>query len=196
MRVISGCSATQQLPHLTRSQGIGGGIYRPLSGAELLHIHPAAQHFSRISNHFTTTTPLHSIRFHCRLNTYFPRLTHLAIAEMRHAVLLGASRGIAYYTTLNLLSTDEWTCTLLLRKPEALAADPKLTPYVESGKLVFVKGNGTSVEDVAKLFDKPVDVVITSIGEQSLCTLPRSPETDLRLADPPRRCTPIHIPRG
>jgi NAD(P)-dependent dehydrogenase (short-subunit alcohol dehydrogenase family) len=84
---------------------------------------------------------------------------------MRHAVLLGASRGIAYYTTLNLLSTDEWTCTLLLRKPETLAADPKLTPYVESGKLVFVKGNGTNVEDVAKLFDKPADVVITSIGE-------------------------------
>jgi hypothetical protein len=133
-----------------------------------LSIHPATQHFSRISNHFTSTTPLQSLPVPTR--HLLPRLTHLAIANMKHAVLLGASRGIAYYTTLNLLSTDEWTCTLLLRKPEALAADPKLTPYVESGKLVFVKGNGTSVEDVAKLFDKPADVVITSIGESLYTT--------------------------
>jgi len=45
-----------------------------------------------------------------------------------HAALIGASRGIGYHVTLNLLATSDWTCTLLLRKPEIMEQDDKLVP--------------------------------------------------------------------
>jgi len=45
-----------------------------------------------------------------------------------HAALIGASRGIGYHVTLNLLATSDWTCTLLLRKPEIIEQDDKLVP--------------------------------------------------------------------
>jgi len=85
---------------------------------------------------------------------------------MSHAVILGASRGIAYYTALRLLNND-WTCTLL-RKPATVENNDKFKPYLEKGKLIIVQGNATNLSDVTKLFTKPVDLVLTTVGEFSI----------------------------
>ncbi len=83
-----------------------------------------------------------------------------------HAVLLGASRGIGYYTTLNLLSSPsaEWTCILLLRKLATLESDEKLQPHIDSGRLKLIQGDATNESDVGKLFTGHVDLVVTSVG--------------------------------
>ena len=86
-----------------------------------------------------------------------------------HAVLLGASKGVGYFTALYLLEQpdERWTCTLLLRNPTTLSTDPQLKTYIDQGRLSVVKGDATSEEDVGKFFGEKVtvDVVISSIGE-------------------------------
>ena len=82
-----------------------------------------------------------------------------------HAALIGASRGIGYHVTLNLLATSDWTCTLLLRRPEIIEQDDKLAPYINEGKLSLIQGNGTNDANVAKLFEQHVDLLVTTIGK-------------------------------
>ena len=61
-----------------------------------------------------------------------------------HAVFIGASKGIGYMTLLRYLSADaSHTATLILRKPDLVKQDPKLGPYVSSGRISFVAGDAT-----------------------------------------------------
>lgn len=82
-----------------------------------------------------------------------------------HVAFLGASKGSGYFALLEYLAAATTnTAVLLLRKPDVLAADPKITPHVEAGRVRFVNGDATNEEDVAKLFKDHVDVVVTSVG--------------------------------
>ena len=86
----------------------------------------------------------------------------------KHAVLLGASKGVGYHTLLNLLTpTSGWSATLLLRKPEAIENDVHFKGYLEAGRLRVIKGDAKDYEDVKRLFPADgakVDVVISSVG--------------------------------
>ena len=81
-----------------------------------------------------------------------------------HAVILGASKGCGYHALVRLLAIPEWTATILLRKPESIESAINLKNYLADGRLKIVKGDATSYEDVKSLFDKKVDVVISTIG--------------------------------
>ncbi|KAL7424042.1 hypothetical protein Q5752_001627 [Cryptotrichosporon argae] len=95
-----------------------------------------------------------------------------------HAVLLGASRGVAHYALLALLAKG-WEATVLLRSGAFPAkAQPALEPY--AGKVTIVKGDASSEEDVKKLFIKHVDVVITSIARTQALTSGGTPSLSLR----------------
>lgn len=83
-----------------------------------------------------------------------------------HTVLLGASRGIGYHTTLNLLANPPSSCTLLLRKPSSMESDETLREHLASGRLKLVQGDATNEDDIRKLFTEKVDLVVSSIGEQ------------------------------
>lgn len=81
-----------------------------------------------------------------------------------HAVILGASKGCGYHALVRLLAIPEWTATILLRKPASIEADQNLKGYLTDGRLKIVQGDATRYEDVKSLFDKKVDVVISTIG--------------------------------
>jgi len=81
-----------------------------------------------------------------------------------HAVILGASKGCGYHALVRILAIPEWTATILLRKPELIESDNHLKKYLADGRLNIVKGDATSYEDIKSLFDKKVDVVISTIG--------------------------------
>jgi len=81
-----------------------------------------------------------------------------------HAVILGASKGCGYHALVRLLAKPDWTATILLRKPSVLESDENLQKYLTDGSLKIVEGNATVYEDVKALFDKKVDVVISTIG--------------------------------
>jgi hypothetical protein len=93
-------------------------------------------------------------------------IRHVAFPRLIQPVLLGGSRGIAYYTTLYLPSSiwTERTGTLLLRKPAPLEADEKLKPYLSDGRLKLVQGDAMNESDVGKLFRDKVDLLVTSVG--------------------------------
>jgi NAD(P)-dependent dehydrogenase (short-subunit alcohol dehydrogenase family) len=79
--------------------------------------------------------------------------------------LLGASKGIGYHALLTLLADPANEAVLLLRKPEAMEADPAVSPAIAAGRVTIIKGDATEPADVAKLFDRKVDVVVTTVGE-------------------------------
>ena len=86
-----------------------------------------------------------------------------------HVAFLGASKGSGYFALLEYLAASTAnTAVLLLRKPDVLVADPKLTPYVEAGRVRVVQGDATSENDVAGLFKDQVDVTVTSVGESRI----------------------------
>lgn len=80
-----------------------------------------------------------------------------------HAVILGASKGCGYHALVRLLAIPEWSATILLRKPGIIESDENLKKYL-GNKLKIVKGDATIYEAVKSLFDKKVDVVISTIG--------------------------------
>ena len=64
------------------------------------------------------------------------------------------------------------TVTFLLRNLSILEQDSALKPYIQSGHVLFVKGDATSQEDVRKAWGvasnkAPVDFVLFTIGEGS-----------------------------
>ncbi|OCF72987.1 hypothetical protein I204_06217 [Kwoniella mangroviensis CBS 8886] len=82
------------------------------------------------------------------------------------AVFLGASKGIGYFTVLNLLQNNQnWKATLLLRKPDVFDDNHLIKPFIENGRLRIVQGDATNEDDLKKLFEgKKVDLVMSSIG--------------------------------
>jgi hypothetical protein len=87
----------------------------------------------------------------------------------QHPVLLGASKGCGYHALIRLLDPRvDWEATILLRKPESIENDPILQQYLKEGRLKIVKGDATSFEDVGKLFEERVDVVISTIGKSRM----------------------------
>ncbi|OCF30444.1 hypothetical protein I317_02561 [Kwoniella heveanensis CBS 569] len=98
-----------------------------------------------------------------------------------HVILLGASKGIGYQVLQSLLSSagsgaeqqqDQWSTTLLLRKPELIEQDATIRPYIQQGRVRIVKGNATSEDDLRKCFEGVnVDLIISSIGATPSFTL-------------------------
>lgn len=83
-------------------------------------------------------------------------------------LLLGASRNIGYFVAQRLLAQGH-TCTLLLRRPEAMETDPAMTAYVKDGKANLVKGDALVQTDIQHAWDaakgdEEVDVVFYGIG--------------------------------
>ncbi|KAG8710786.1 hypothetical protein FRC09_020935 [Ceratobasidium sp. 395] len=85
-----------------------------------------------------------------------------------HVLLLGASRNVGYAVTQRLLAHGH-TCTLLLRHPETVEADPTIHSYLRDGKLKVVSGDGLIEADVRQAWntakgDGEVDTVFFGIG--------------------------------
>ncbi|KAG9127094.1 hypothetical protein FRC07_000697 [Ceratobasidium sp. 392] len=85
-----------------------------------------------------------------------------------HVLLLGASRNVGYSVTQRLLVHNH-TCTLLLRRPEAVEADSTIGSYISDGKLKVVRGDGLIEADVQQAWttakgDQEVDAVFFGIG--------------------------------
>ncbi|WWC70702.1 uncharacterized protein I206_104653 [Kwoniella pini CBS 10737] len=82
------------------------------------------------------------------------------------AVFLGASKGIGYFTLLNLLqTTKDWNTILLLRKPDCFDKNELIKPFIENGRIQIIKGDATNENDVENLFKiGKVDLVISTIG--------------------------------
>lgn len=83
-------------------------------------------------------------------------------------LLLGASRNIGYHVAQRLLALGH-TCTLLLRRPDAMESDPAMSGYIREGKATLVRGDGLVKEDVQKAWDTAkadgkVDLVFFGIG--------------------------------
>lgn len=83
-------------------------------------------------------------------------------------LLLGASRNIGYSVAQRLLAQGH-TCTLLLRKPDAMESDSAMSDYVRDGKAKLVRGDGLVQEDVQRAWDTAkgdaqVDAVFFGIG--------------------------------
>ncbi|KAG9081388.1 hypothetical protein FRC06_005608, partial [Ceratobasidium sp. 370] len=83
-------------------------------------------------------------------------------------LLLGASRNIGYFVAQRLLAHGH-TCTMLLRRPEAMESDPSMNPYIKDGKAIIVRGDGLVEADVQKAWDTAkgdgqVDAVFFGIG--------------------------------
>ncbi|CUA77729.1 hypothetical protein RSOLAG22IIIB_06743 [Rhizoctonia solani] len=83
-------------------------------------------------------------------------------------LLFGASRNTGHFVAQRLLEKGH-TCTLLLRKPEALESDPSMSDYIKSSKAKLVRGDGLIQEDVQNVWDiasseGPVDLVFFGIG--------------------------------
>ncbi|WVF69128.1 hypothetical protein IAT40_003902 [Kwoniella sp. CBS 6097] len=91
-----------------------------------------------------------------------------------HAILLGASKGIGYQVLKSLLSSsNKWSTTLLLRKPELLEKDEAIAPYIREGRVRIVKGDATSEDDLRKCLEgsERVDLIVSSIGATPTFTL-------------------------
>ncbi|RXK35760.1 hypothetical protein M231_07001 [Tremella mesenterica] len=88
-----------------------------------------------------------------------------------HAAFIGASRGCGLLILERYLKqNDAHTAILLVRDPDTIS-DGRIGGFVNEGRVKFVKGDATKVEDVRKIFEKKVDVVITSIGGASTMTI-------------------------
>ena len=84
---------------------------------------------------------------------------------------IGASRNIGYHVPQRLLAKGH-TCTLLLRRPEAMESDASMTTYIRDGKAKLVHGDGLVQADVQRAWDTAkgdgeVDAVYFGIGERS-----------------------------
>ncbi|QRV80474.1 NAD(P)H-binding family protein [Ceratobasidium sp. AG-Ba] len=85
-----------------------------------------------------------------------------------HVLLLGASRNIGFFVAQRLLAQGH-TCTLLLRRLEAMQSEPSMTNYVQSGQAKLVGGDALIRADVQRAWDTAkgngeVDAVFFGIG--------------------------------
>ncbi|KAF8597888.1 hypothetical protein BDV93DRAFT_527076 [Ceratobasidium sp. AG-I] len=85
-----------------------------------------------------------------------------------HVLLLGASRNIGYHVTQRLLAKGH-TCTLLLRRPDAMQADPEMSSFISQGKIKISAGDALVAADVQRAWDMAksdgkVDQVFYGIG--------------------------------
>lgn len=83
-------------------------------------------------------------------------------------LLLGASRNIGYSVAQRLLAKGH-TCTLLLRRPDAMESDPTMSEYIRNGLAKPVRGDALVREDVQAAWDVAnadgqVDVIFFGIG--------------------------------
>ncbi|KAG8724719.1 hypothetical protein FRC09_015192 [Ceratobasidium sp. 395] len=90
-------------------------------------------------------------------------------------LLLGASRNIGYFVAQRLLAQGH-TCTLLLRRPEAMESDTSIGPYIKDGKAIIVPGDGLVEADVQRGWDaakgdEQVDAVFFGIGGEPSISL-------------------------
>jgi NAD(P)-dependent dehydrogenase (short-subunit alcohol dehydrogenase family) len=69
-----------------------------------------------------------------------------------HVLLFGASRNIGYFVAQRLLAKGN-TCTLLLRKPDAMESDSSMKDYIQNGSAKLVRGDALVREDVQKAVD-------------------------------------------
>ena len=84
-------------------------------------------------------------------------------------LLLGASRNIGYFVTQRLVARGH-TCTLLLRRPEAIESDLAMSGHISEGKIKTVRGDAFIEADVQRAWDTAksdgdVDMVFISIGK-------------------------------
>ncbi|CAE6517204.1 unnamed protein product [Rhizoctonia solani] len=90
-------------------------------------------------------------------------------------LLFGASRNTGYFVAQRLLRKG-YTCTLLLRKPEAMESDPSMSEYIKNGKVKLVRGDGLVQEDVQRVWnvassEGQVDLVFFGIGGEPTFSL-------------------------
>ncbi|KAG8736593.1 hypothetical protein FRC10_009140 [Ceratobasidium sp. 414] len=83
-------------------------------------------------------------------------------------LLLGASRNTGYFVAQRLLAQGH-TCTMLLRRPQAMESDPSMSTYIGDGKAIIVPGDGLVEADVQRAWDTAkgdaqVDAVFFGIG--------------------------------
>ncbi|KAF8597887.1 hypothetical protein BDV93DRAFT_527075 [Ceratobasidium sp. AG-I] len=83
-------------------------------------------------------------------------------------LLLGASRNIGYHVTQRLLAKGH-TCTLLLRRPDAMQSDPAMSGLISEGKLKLSPGDALVAADIQRAWDMAksdgvVDQVFYGIG--------------------------------
>ncbi|KAH7345738.1 hypothetical protein B0J17DRAFT_624850 [Rhizoctonia solani] len=83
-------------------------------------------------------------------------------------LLLGASRNIGYSVAQRLLAKG-YTCTLLLRRPDAMESDPSMSEYIQNGLAKLVRGDALVQDDVQKAWDiansdGQVDLIFFGIG--------------------------------
>lgn len=87
-----------------------------------------------------------------------------------HAVILGGSKGVGYFSALYILATPGNSVTLLLRSPGVIDNDEKFAGYIQQGRARLVEGDACDEAAIARLFEgEKVDVLITSIGMFPFC---------------------------
>lgn len=85
-----------------------------------------------------------------------------------HIALLGASKGIGAHVLRNILGETDATVTLLLRKPGVFDNDDLVAPTIKAGRVRVVEGDATKEVDLERVFERKVEVVVTSVGERPL----------------------------
>jgi len=95
--------------------------------------------------------------------------TSSTTAAPLNVLSLGGSRNIGYYSALKLLKTGA-TVTFLLRNPAMFDADTAMQPYLASGQVRRVKGDGLVKDDVARAWAEAarerskIDYLIFTVG--------------------------------
>ncbi|PPR02059.1 hypothetical protein CVT24_011158 [Panaeolus cyanescens] len=84
-------------------------------------------------------------------------------------VVIGGSRNIGYWTSLQFLKNTPSTVTFLLRNPSVFDEDSEIQTYVKSGQARLVKGDALSPEDMKNLWseatkERPIDVILFTVG--------------------------------
>ncbi|QRV95032.1 NAD(P)H-binding family protein [Ceratobasidium sp. AG-Ba] len=92
-----------------------------------------------------------------------------------HVLLLGASRHIGFFVAQRLLAQGH-TCTLLLRRLEAMQSEPSMATYIQGGHAKLVGGDALVRADVQRAWDtakgdSKVDAVFFGIGGEPTFSL-------------------------
>ncbi|KAJ3130172.1 hypothetical protein HK098_005419 [Nowakowskiella sp. JEL0407] len=94
------------------------------------------------------------------------------MSSNKNIVILGASKGVGFFTALHLVKDgNNNNLTLLLRKPELFNNLPEITELSDDcrNRIMIVPGDAFNQEDVEKTFQTahavaPIDCVIATIG--------------------------------
>ncbi|KAG6808061.1 hypothetical protein H0H93_000631, partial [Arthromyces matolae] len=88
-----------------------------------------------------------------------------------HALVIGGSKNIGYYSALRFLDAGN-TVTFLLRNPTVFDNDEKIKSYVASNKAFLIKGDALVREDVKRVWEAAatnspsgnVDILLFTLG--------------------------------